>query len=89
MKTQIQIMHEAGLLTAAEVATLIGASQYSAVHRLVKAGKLVGERVLGKHWFITAESLLRANAQSPTICKRITEYCAQNGIPVATKKDKA
>ena len=89
MKTQVEIMHEAGFLTAGEVAELIGSTQYSAVHRMVQSGKLEGERVLGKHWFVSVASLLRANAESPTICKRITAYCAEHRVPTATKKGKA
>jgi len=86
MKTQSEIMHEAGFFSAGEVVSIIGAKDVSAVHRMVKRGVLIAEKTAGSHWYISAASLLTANAGSPTILERIRKTAGELGVPLTQKE---
>lgn len=79
MASQVEIMHEAGLMKASEAASLIGANHVGTIHRMVKKGALTGERV-GIHWYVNAKSLVDSVASSETMVKRINEWCETNGV---------
>lgn len=57
MKTQTDVMHESGYLTAAEAAEALAKASVSTVHRMAKHGKLAYKRV-DVHWYISAKSVL-------------------------------
>lgn len=88
MATQVEIMHAAGFVTAAEAASLIGANHVGTVHRMVKKGHVVGERV-GIHWYVNACSLLASVDGSPTMQNRITQFMAENGVARVYVKNQA
>lgn len=85
MKGQVEIMHEAGFVTAAEAASLIGAKHVGTIHRMVKREELTGERV-GTHWYIQAASLARSVSASFVMHERVVGYCAEHSIPCEQEK---
>lgn len=80
MKTQVEIMHEAGFVTAAEAATLLGARHVGTIHRMVARAELEGERV-GSRWYVRADSLLRSVATSSVMRHRVEVFMTNNKIP--------
>lgn len=56
---------------------------------MVKSGRLTGEHVGGRYWYVSADSLLHANAEAATIHARIVAFLKDNAIPHGATKAKA
>lgn len=85
MQSQVEIMHGAGFLTAAEAASLIGAKHVGTIHRMVKREELVGERV-GTHWYVSASSLVSSVAASGVMTERVRAYCRDHSVKLEEVK---
>lgn len=70
MSEQLQIMHDAGYVSAAEAMDAIGLSQVGGIHNLVKKDRLTGMQV-GRRWYVSVASLLEEYKDAPPIVSRI------------------
>lgn len=66
MRTQEEIMADAGYVTASRAAKAVGYAQTGTIHTMLKDGRLTGARA-GTHWYVSVKSLIDAHKDAPPI----------------------
>lgn len=80
-RDELELMHEAGYISAAEAAVAICRKNVSSIHRMVQRGDVGGTRV-GVHWYVSVSDLLK-RFNGPGVGEHLRNQLSELGVTAA------